>query len=83
MSRDACLELARRLGVDGDAVLELWHERAAIRELDGGQLRADAERDAVEDVRITYESLANARRLGPRSAAPPAPAIAKQRDNGS
>ncbi|MBA3394692.1 MAG: hypothetical protein H0T89_18745 [Deltaproteobacteria bacterium] len=79
MSRDACLELARCLGVDGDAVLELWNERAAIRELDGGQPRADAERDAVEDVRTTYESLASARRLGPRSAAPTVEA-AKKRD---
>lgn len=27
-----------------------WHERAAIREFDGGQLRAEAERDAYQEV---------------------------------
>lgn len=27
-----------------------WHERAAIREFDGGQDRAEAERDAYEEV---------------------------------
>ncbi len=82
MVRDACLELARRLGDDADAVLELWNERAAIRELDGSQPRADAERDALDDVRITYESLASARRLGPRSAAPSVEAAANKRDTG-
>lgn len=27
-----------------------WHERAAIREFDGGQPRAEAERDAYQEV---------------------------------
>lgn len=27
-----------------------WHERAGIREFDGGQNRADAERDAYQEV---------------------------------
>lgn len=29
---------------------DAWNERAAIREFDGGQARADAERDAYEEV---------------------------------
>lgn len=51
MSRAACIELAKALGVDADALVEQWTERAAIREFEGGQSRADAERDALEDVR--------------------------------
>jgi hypothetical protein len=51
MSRDVCIELARRLGLDATDVIERWQERAAIREYDGGQKRADAERDAFNDVR--------------------------------
>lgn len=47
------LERLRRIAVDRrrtiDDVLEYFNERAAIREYDGGQLRADAERDAVTD----------------------------------
>lgn len=61
MSREACVELARTLGVDADALVEQWAERAAIREFEGGQSRADAERDALEDVRAAH-------RKGPRSA---------------
>jgi hypothetical protein len=61
MSREACIELARTLGVDADALVEQWSERAAIREVDGGQPRADAERDALDDVRLMV-------RKGPRSA---------------
>lgn len=63
MSRDACLELARTLGVDPDALVEAWAERAAIREYEGGQSRTDAERDALDDVRLAH-------RIGPKSAAP-------------
>jgi hypothetical protein len=75
MSREACLELARRTGRDPDAVVEDWLERAAIREFEGGQPRADAERDALADLRA---ALLGAReperagqvidRKGPRSA---------------
>lgn len=43
--------LGEQAGVDIDEVVELWSERAAVREYDGGQSRADAERDAVGDVR--------------------------------
>jgi len=72
MSRDACLELARTLGVDAEALVEQWAERAAIREFEGGQARADAERDALDDVRAMH-------RRGPRSAASSADADAKKR----
>ena len=65
MSRDACLELARSLGLDPDDVLEAWGERAAIRELDGGQPRDAAERDALEEVRAAF-----AVRKGPQAATP-------------
>ena len=61
MSREGCLELARTLGVDADALVEEWTERAAIREFDGGQSRADAERDALDDIRLAH-------RMGPKSA---------------
>lgn len=33
-----------------DDVTELWNERAAIREFEGGHSRRDAERDALNDV---------------------------------
>jgi hypothetical protein len=45
------IALARRLKVDQDAAVELWRERAAIREHEGGQPRPAAERHALEDVR--------------------------------
>lgn len=70
MSRDACIELARTLGVDPDALVEQWAERAAIREFEGGQPRADAERDALEDVRALQ-------RRGPKSAGAQAAADAE------
>ncbi len=70
MSRAAIIELAERAGVEVADVIEYWEERAAIREIDGGQERAAAERDAVDDIR---ELLAVGRwtfgeRKGPRSA---------------
>jgi len=55
MSHQACVELARRLGRDPDDVVERWTERAAIREYDGGQDRASAERDALDDIRRELE----------------------------
>jgi len=72
MSRDACLELARTLGVDADLLVEQWAERAAIREFEGGQTRADAERDALDDVSALH-------RKGPRSTAASAGTDAKKR----
>lgn len=54
--RDQCLELARLTGRDADELVEWWAERAAIREVDGGQPRADAERDAFEDIRASVET---------------------------
>ena len=72
MSREACIELARTLGVAEDVIVEQWAERAAIREFEGGQSRADAERDALDDVRAAH-------RKGPRSASVAAEADAKKR----
>lgn len=67
----ACIELAERLGLAADPVLELWAERAAIREYEGGQSRADAEASAVDDVRIALATpIVVGERKGPRSATP-------------
>jgi hypothetical protein len=63
MPDDACTLLATELGVDVAIVRELWAERAAVREFDGGQSREAAEAAALADVR---ELLAT--RRGPRSA---------------
>lgn len=72
-----CIQLAERLGLSTEAVLELWAERAAIREYEGGQSRADAEAAAVDDVRAALatpieSSIVSGDRKGPRSAASPA-----------
>ena len=72
MSREACIELARTLGVPADVLVEQWAERAAIREFEGGQSRDDAERDALEDIRAAH-------RKGPRSAGVVEAAAAKKR----
>lgn len=71
MSRAACEEIARSAGVPVDDVLELWNERAAIREYEGGQSRTDAEAAALDDVRamVAALSLAGEPRKGPRSVA--------------
>lgn len=42
--------LAKRSGRTVDHVTELWHERAAIREYDGGKRRKEAEQLALDDV---------------------------------
>jgi hypothetical protein len=42
--------LAKRSKRTLEDVTELWHERAAIREYDGGKRRVDAERLALDDV---------------------------------
>ena len=66
-----CVELAERLGLPAETVLELWAERAAIREYEGGQSRADAEAAAVDDVRTELATpIVVGERKGPRSAAP-------------
>jgi len=71
--RAAVTELAERAGVDPDDLVEYWSERAAIREIDGGQSRDDAEQGALDDIR---ELLAVGdwmlERKGPKSAAPTA-----------
>jgi hypothetical protein len=54
--RDACIELAGKLGIDAAEVIERWEERSAIREYEAGQTRQDAERDAFEDVRASLEA---------------------------
>jgi hypothetical protein len=67
--RARCDELARGAQRDVEDVLELWAERAAIREHEGGQSHDDAERDAFDDVRAELDGalVAGARR-GPRRA---------------
>ena len=68
-----CLALAERLGVAAETVLELWAERAAIREFEGGQPRSSAEAAAVDDVRAQLATpIVVGERKGPRSAAPAA-----------
>lgn len=42
--------IAKRSKRTIDDVTELFHERAAIREFEGGATRRDAERDALNDV---------------------------------
>ena len=49
MSREGCIELARRLGLDQDRLLEWWAERAAVREFDGGLTREAAEETLTSD----------------------------------
>jgi hypothetical protein len=55
MIRDQVLELARQFDRDGDELVEWWSERAAIREIEGGQLRADAESDAFDELRASLD----------------------------
>ena len=42
--------IAKRSKRTLEDVTELWHERAAIREYEGGKRRVDAERLALDDV---------------------------------
>lgn len=72
-SRAVVIELAERAGVDVEDVLEYWAERAAIREIDGGQDRAQAEQGAIEDIRELLEIgtwTFGGERKGPQRAAP-------------
>ena len=70
MSKQACIELAERAGVDPDELVEYWEERAAIREVDGGQARDDAERAALDDMRevVAIGAWVLGERKGPKSA---------------
>ncbi len=81
MSRSAVIELAEQAGIDPADVLEYWGERAAVREIDGGQERAVAESGALDDIRelIAVGTWAFARK-GPRSANPAPPTATTKRD---
>lgn len=45
--------IAKRSKRPIEDVTELWHERAAIREFEGGKRRVEAERLALDDVADT------------------------------
>jgi len=81
MSREGCIELARRLGLDADQLLEWWHERAAVREFDGGLTREAAELAAFDDLRLELDStsFASGERHGPKRVEPGTPASDKRR----
>ena len=64
MIRDDVLELARQLGRDGEELIEWWSERAAIREIDGGQPRAEAEHEAFEELRASLDARRGPLRAG-------------------
>jgi len=74
MSRDGCIELARRLGLDADQLLEWWSERAAVREFDGGLTRDAAELAAFDDLRLELDntSFASGDRRPPKRVEPAA-----------
>lgn len=67
--RDRCSELARSAGREPADLIEWWAERAAIREVDGGQDRADAERAAFAELREAVGGYLGTDRKGPRSVA--------------
>ena len=50
----AIAEVAQRSGRDVVDLLDLWDERAAIREYEGEASRADAEREAAAEVRQMF-----------------------------
>ncbi len=50
----AIAEIARACGRDVAELLDIWDERAAIREYDGCTDRARAEADAVTDVEAMF-----------------------------
>lgn len=52
---DAVRALARRTGMAEADLLEDWGERSAIREFEGGQRRAVAEAEALDDLRRLRE----------------------------
>jgi hypothetical protein len=51
---ESIAKIARHIGRDTCTLLDEWDERAAIRQYEGGQDRASAERDAVTDIEATY-----------------------------
>lgn len=51
MSRPAVSAIALEHRIDVHELLEDYEERAAVREFEGCQPRADSERDAIEDCR--------------------------------
>lgn len=50
VQRERLLLIAKRSRRQVYGIVELWVERAAIREYDGGKSRRDAERLALDDV---------------------------------
>lgn len=65
--RHRCIDLAARLGLAVDDVLEYFAERAAIREIEGGAPRDEAEAGAWVDVRAKFDDVfADALLAGPR-----------------
>lgn len=50
----AMAEVARVSGRDVVELLDIWDERAAIREYDGTASRADAEREAADEVAAMF-----------------------------
>jgi hypothetical protein len=59
--------IAKRSGRTVEDVAELWNERAAIREIDAGKRRRDAEQlalDDVADVVLREVSAPRGRRVG-------------------
>lgn len=74
---DQCRALAHQLGRDGDELVEWWSERAAIREVDGGQSRAESEAEAFAELQA---ALAEPRR-GPMRAGSLEVATAKRSVN--
>lgn len=43
-------QIAAELGLPAEVLIDEWHERAGIREHDGGAARESADRDAFDDV---------------------------------
>jgi hypothetical protein len=54
VSASVIRELAARHGLDGDELVEVWEERAAIREYLAGFTRRSAELWAIGDVERIY-----------------------------
>lgn len=50
----AVADVARRCGRDVDELLDIFDERAAIREYDGATNRADSEREAAIEVEVMF-----------------------------
>jgi hypothetical protein len=57
---EAIAEIAQRTGRDVSDLLDLWDERAAIRQYEGCTDRATAERMAVADVETMFPRIQGA-----------------------